>query len=362
MKRSKAPRASAESKKTSKEFEEKLSIWFTIAVLLLVFVALVIFFINKIEKNSGEVVAVVNGEKITEPELERWYKISVVPEFRDNVEKEEFLVESLIPQKILVQEAEKEKITVENDELETEFGNFLIDIGLSLREFEKEMEKDDIEIEFVKESFRQRIMINKLLNKTVLSEVELSASEVNDILESTTSLDPTLTAADIKKVIEEQLLKRKRIEALESFTNQLIENADVKLHIGDENIKSFTGSNDEICREEGKPIVRLFTTSTCMPCEWIKDTFDEVMKDFIEEDKITAFHWQLDTGDNTLTKKKEEGIPKKEIEIFKKYNKRSTVPTYVFGCKYVRIGNFYQENRDLDAEEKEFRAVVEKLI
>ena len=70
----------------------------------------------------------------------------------------------------------------------------------------------------------------------------------------------------------------------------------------------------------------------------------------------------MDTGDNLLTEEMEEGIPKKEIEIFKKYNQRATVPAYVFGCKYVRVGNFYEQNNDLDAEEEEFRAVIEQLL
>ena len=82
----------------------------------------------------------------------------------------------------------------------------------------------------------------------------------------------------------------------------------------------------------------------------------------MKDGKIAAYHWDLDTGDNTLTEEIESGIPKGEMEIFKKYNQEATVPTYVFGCKYVRIGNFYEKNNNLDAEEQEFIAVVEKLL
>ena len=38
----------------------------------------------------------------------------------------------------------------------------------------------------------------------------------------------------------------------------------------------------------------------------------------------------------------QKGIPKKEVGIFQKYNPKNTVPTYVFGCKYVRTGNAYK--------------------
>ena len=79
-------------------------------------------------------------------------------------------------------------------------------------------------------------------------------------------------------------------------------------------------------------------------------------------ENIIAYHWNLDTGDNTLTKEKEKGIPKSEIEIFKKYNPEGTVPTYVFGCKYIRIGNFFEKENNLAQEEKEFTSVIEKLL
>jgi len=38
---------------------------------------------------------------------------------------------------------------------------------------------------------------------------------------------------------------------------------------------------------------------------------------------------------------------------------KNTVPTYVFGCKYVRIGNAYET---LGEEKAEFRRVIEKLL
>jgi len=90
--------------------------------------------------------------------------------------------------------------------------------------------------------------------------------------------------------------------------------------------------------------------------------FDDVINELIEENKIIGYHWDIDTGDNTLTKEIEKGVPKAEIELFKKYNDEGSVPTYVFGCKYVRIGNFYEKEDDLDSEEEEFRAVVNKLL
>jgi hypothetical protein len=122
-------------------------------------------------------------------------------------------------------------------------------------------------------------------------------------------------------------------------------------------IETFTKTQDTICKENGKVIIRLFSTTKNPASKWISSTFDDLVAEYGSE--IAAYHWQLDTGDNTLTAEEESGIPKEEVDIFQKYNQDSTVPTYVFGCKYVRIGNSYET---LDEEEAEFKRVIEKLL
>lgn len=365
MKNSKrSPRASKRPKKVKEGYEDKLFVWFTISIFLLVLIALAIFFINKIERKNlqNEVVAAVNGEKITSTELDNWYKMSIVPEYRNIVKREDFLAESLIPQKILLQEAEKSKIKAGKDEIDNALGQFLIDSGLSLNDFEKKLNDDGTSLEYVREAFKQRLIINKFLNQSVLSNVDVSDAEVNEIYKNTTSLDPSLDSSEIKQVIKAQLMVRKQNEALKDYLEQLMDNADIELFIDNKSITSFSETKDEICREGGRPIIRLYTTSSCEPCRWISSRFDNVISEYVDDDKIAAYHWDIDTGDNTLTKEIEKGVPRQEIEIFKKYNRGATVPTYVFGCRYVRIGNFYEQNNDLDSEEKEFKAVIEKLL
>ena len=66
-------------------------------------------------------------------------------------------------------------------------------------------------------------------------------------------------------------------------------------------IKTFSKVDNDICEEGGKPIIRLFSTTRCPHCVWIKDTFDKVALEYVKEDKIVAYHWELDVRDNTLT-------------------------------------------------------------
>jgi thiol-disulfide isomerase/thioredoxin len=127
--------------------------------------------------------------------------------------------------------------------------------------------------------------------------------------------------------------------------------------------KSFTDNGKDICLSGGKPVVRLFSTTWCPHCSWIKATFDSVIKEYVNAGKIEAYHWELDSKDNTMTPEVESDVPSSEMQIFGSGNPSGYVPFYSFGCKYERIGNNYEGKTDgLVNEEKDFRELIEKLI
>ncbi|MFA6422044.1 MAG: hypothetical protein WCV92_01435 [Candidatus Buchananbacteria bacterium] len=121
-------------------------------------------------------------------------------------------------------------------------------------------------------------------------------------------------------------------------------------------------NNSEICQEDGKPVVYLFSTSNCSHCLWIKDTFDKIVRRYVASGKIKAYHYDLDSGDDLLTSETEKLVPKEAFAVFNEFNPGGGVPTFVFGCKYYRIGNGYEQNSDLNAEANEFEIILNKLI
>ena len=126
---------------------------------------------------------------------------------------------------------------------------------------------------------------------------------------------------------------------------------------------TFTEKADaEICTEDGKPVVYLFTTTWCPHCTWIKDTFDSTVLEYVESGEIVAHHWEIDTGDDTLTEEVETEVPQEDLAVYQEFNPRGSIPTFVFGCKYSRIGNGYESAKDLAAEEAEFKQVIETLL
>lgn len=118
----------------------------------------------------------------------------------------------------------------------------------------------------------------------------------------------------------------------------------------------------EICKQDGKPVIYLFSTSWCPHCQWIKPTFDKVAKEYVAQGKIKAYHWELDENDDTLTEEKESQVPQEAQAIYKEFNPRGSIPTFVFGCKYYRIGNGHESAGTVEDEEKELRALIDYLI
>lgn len=117
-----------------------------------------------------------------------------------------------------------------------------------------------------------------------------------------------------------------------------------------------------ICKIEDKPVIYLFSTTVCPHCQWVKPIFDRVASEYVEAGKIKAHHWELDTGDDALTAEIENQIPLEAEKIYQEFNPNDSVPTFVFGCKYFRVGNGYEQENDPNKEEQELRAVIDDLL
>ena len=125
-------------------------------------------------------------------------------------------------------------------------------------------------------------------------------------------------------------------------------------------IGTFYDNGNEIELLNGKPVIRMFSTTWCPHCKWVTPAFEEVAAEY--ESQIVAMHWELDIGDNTLTPEYEGGIPVSESELFKQTSPGGGVPAFLFGGKYVRGGTAFEGEDNLEKEKEDFRKVIDALL
>ena len=124
-------------------------------------------------------------------------------------------------------------------------------------------------------------------------------------------------------------------------------------------VGTFTLVEGEIETVDGKPVIRMYSTTWCPHCNWVGPAFEEVAKEY--EGRVIAKHWQVDIGDDALTPEFEGGIPTKELAVFHNLNPSGSVPYFVFG-NYIRSGTAFELQDNLEAEKEEFRLVIETLL
>ncbi len=157
--------------------------------------------------------------------------------------------------------------------------------------------------------------------------------------------------------------------SFQEYLADLINKSEIELfpeNINKLSLKGFEATGDELCSKDartpsgtpsvGKPIVRLYTASWCKTCNNTEIVFKSLTEKYAKDGIIEAFHWSLDAGDNLLTPKKENGVPEKEVSLFKKYSPNSLVPAIVAGCKYKRVGSLGPD------EEEELKAILKNII
>lgn len=374
MARKKPRKQARHSRKKPGMSEEKKDLLFKSIMALVAIIILGIFiaYSGRIFnlKDSGTV-AEVNSQKITSDTLNKKYEMLVTPDYYDQVTKEMFLNQTVIPEALLLQEAGKQGISVTKDEAEKYVQGFLEQSGMTMDDFKAKLKEQDVTYDDFLDFYAERLTIVMLMNRTVNVDepTEEDTRQFYDENKASFSLgNTTISYEDAKEQIASVILSERQQQAIDEYVTELRNGADITIY--PENIPgaslklmgSFTDTGDDICYEDGKPVIRMFSTSTCPHCKWIKNTFDSIAREYADNGLIAAYHWELDTSDNLLTPEKESIVPAGELEILRKYDPAGGVPMFVFGCKYVRVGNAFETDNDLVSEERELRAVIDSLL
>ncbi|MBZ9577889.1 thioredoxin family protein [Patescibacteria group bacterium] len=178
----------------------------------------------------------------------------------------------------------------------------------------------------------------------VLSSQEAGEKMVNFISdnilqgEAAISLIETLEENGLYKVkfeVEGEEVEWRITKDGELIFPQVIDLAEFELPAEEtgQTIGNFSVSNDEVCKENGKPIVYFFGSEECSYCKWEHPVMEEVAAKFEGE---IAFHNNMDS--------------EADMDVFSKYSTGGGIPTLVLGCKYYRVGAGTQSGEEKETE------------
>jgi peptidyl-prolyl cis-trans isomerase SurA len=129
------------------------------------------------------VVAIVNNDAITLTELEEsilYYKAENKGEETDDSGLRRRLLDRLIDSRLQLQEADREKIVVEEPELTEELSGLMKRTpAKTLEEFEAVLRDQGLSMEAVKKRLREQVMIGKVIRRKVAFRVSVTEQEID---------------------------------------------------------------------------------------------------------------------------------------------------------------------------------------
>jgi peptidyl-prolyl cis-trans isomerase SurA len=191
------------------------------------------------QKEDGKVVATVNGEKITQAKLnaELTQAQQSAPNNQSSQNQSQLegqMLDSLINQTLVLQEAEKQGISVSKEEIESSYQQIVN--GFQNEEaFEKELQNRDLSKSDLKDSIRRQQIIQKYIQNNVdADQIEVTDKEIQSQYDQLTSQyegDDAPALEEIKEQIKQQIKSQKQNQKVQELVEQLKEAADIQKNI-----------------------------------------------------------------------------------------------------------------------------------
>jgi parvulin-like peptidyl-prolyl isomerase len=159
------------SKKSSKRND------LTKKIIIAAVIILAVAFIGwqKFAAGKSAIAATVNGEPIYKEDVLAEY-IKVPPEYR-NIITVDSILEGMVIEKLLLQEAEKMGIETTDEEVDKVLEQLLLAYGMREEDLVKTLEENDATLDDLKREYKKRITINKVLNETVLGDITVTEAD-----------------------------------------------------------------------------------------------------------------------------------------------------------------------------------------
>ncbi len=204
-------------------------------VLLIAAGASYMIFLRNGEEGSSqsEVVATVNGEKISlddfETQLEQTRQMSLQQGIElDEEELKTQVIDEMINRVLIEQEAEKEGITVTEEEVEEEINAIIENIG-GREVFEQELSNLNLSEEELRENIEKEILMNKYLTTRTPQDEVATEEEMQAIYDEVSEGQDLPPFEELEEELRSEVIRRKQSEIIEGLINSLREKADIDI-------------------------------------------------------------------------------------------------------------------------------------
>lgn len=165
-----------------------------LGIFLVIAIIAVIFKWDQIFIASDSPVAEINGEKIMMSELDNLY--SRLPEQTRLLVTKQDLLDQMINEKVLVQEAEKIGITVNQSEIDDFLFKLIQQSGLTREEFDERIAAQNITNEMINDEVYKQLIITKLYQQEIIDKTNITDGDIEDYYIE--NLDQFKTAAQVR--------------------------------------------------------------------------------------------------------------------------------------------------------------------
>lgn len=169
-----------------KGIKGKKTIILIVSLVVVIAILALVFNLDKLSVPKSIVstgaAATVNGEEVSIEELDSRYGFffflaGYPEEYKQMITKESFL-DTLINEKLLLQEAASQDITVTDKTVDESIDELIETSPLSREELEKRLEENGFSMDDLNEYYKKQIIITKLLNLTAFSGIAITDSEI----------------------------------------------------------------------------------------------------------------------------------------------------------------------------------------
>ena len=195
------------------------TIFFVIgAIVVIVAIAVLIYLkISPLKENT--VAATVNGEVITTEYINRLYMR--LPAETRKPELKFAILNQTIEDTLLLQEAKSNGITVTDEEVAQDINITLEENGMTREDFMELLKSNDISYEEAVQDFKQRLIIYRLINQTILSKIEVQDFEIEAYYSKNLANQTEITLNQSSAQIKEIVFQEKAYAAILTYVSQI---------------------------------------------------------------------------------------------------------------------------------------------